>query len=379
MALKKIAVCSVIVALILCLTIAYLSQPALRPRPIDNDSDEIPEEPQEEPVELIDSDGDGFSDDFEINIAGTDPLIPNNRYALLFKASHNITTVPESIIEKHNWPYREEEEMIEFLLNARVSPENIVSLFFLEATKRNLIAELERLSQKITENDIFIFSIMAHGDNEAFYPHRQGLTADKINYISKAEVFDQRRGEIIEAFPYPELNQHLEKIKARTTIVYIRACGSEHPDVFNALRKNNRVIIAPPMSGHLLDLIIVLGYQPQSPRDEQSFRWVFEPHPGIVIGMYSPRQEWFVNNYNSTVEVLQDIDKDGNGYISLYEALSWIKKMRNAEDEITNKRILQENPNAIFTSYEGLKTTNLEILKNIYLNEYWPRELKELS
>ena len=94
----------------------------------------------------------------------------------------------------------------------------------------------------------------------------------------------------------------------------------------------------------------------------------------------TPREEWILNHYDSITDVWKSVDKDGNHYISLYEDISWIKQMRAGEMDLQIERGWQNSPDTLFPRYENWKTTNnLEILSNIYLLEFSPSELKNLT
>ena len=142
----------------------------------------------------IDSDGDGFSDWFEINIAGYDPNVSNDRYFLYCEYSPEI----------------EKESNIEFSLTWRVLVEengvpsqNIIRLTDEKATRSNLQTSIKEIATEADEHDLVFISLMGHGD-------QNGIVCCCDGYIR-----------------YSVLDEWLDEIRAKVVIVQAIACKSE--------------------------------------------------------------------------------------------------------------------------------------------------------
>lgn len=142
------------------------------------------------PEFFLDSDGDGFNDWFEANIAKTDPFIPNNRYIVLFLGEPK---------EPAEFPLRDNKiKEAEFFKQEGVPSENIFLLLYEDSTGPNLRKTIEKIAEKSTDNDIVFISLHAHS------------TPGGVKEI-----------------PYASINDWLNKVKAKVVIVHIIACGSE--------------------------------------------------------------------------------------------------------------------------------------------------------
>ena len=313
---------------------------------------------------IIDSDNDGYSDEFEINIAKTDPLTPDQRYTLLFGGSlTDMKPVYEFLTEK-----------------ARISPENILVLFETETTGENLENGLNQIAEKITANDIFCLIISAHGRGDGFFCVSED---DPTKLI---------------CFPYWLLDQYLDKIKSKATIVIINACFSGEDTLFNALGDENRVIVTSDC-GVAADFFQALGnkmrdttpgwqYVFGKPAPPGSFGMATEENPGIIAtyegdynfggGAYRALWPWdklAKKSYSSVTEVYQVyqvIDRDGNGYISIGEALGWVNWIRSQSPK---EFVLETAPGVKFEN--PCRMENLSLINELYFGHYTPKELRQ--
>ncbi len=138
----------------------------------------------------IDSDGDGFSDWFEENIAHYDPTIPNDRYVIFY---YRMLEDPGLV------PYVIDEPTKFFIEEGKVPPENIIGLAQEGANAVTLENAINRAAEKSDKNDLVFLRILAHGSYEGFDGGVQ----------------------------YTVLDEWLDKIEAKAVIVVIMACGCE--------------------------------------------------------------------------------------------------------------------------------------------------------
>lgn len=315
----------------------------------------------ENPALIVDSDGDGYSDEFEIKVAKTDPLIPNERYALLINA---LLAEPFNFAEKEMYKFLTEKE--------KVPSENIVRLLGLEATVQNLEETLNQFAERIDENDIFLLSISTHGVAEGLVFYRQGSTEEW-------KTAPPEREKSI-TFGYWLLDQYLDKIKARAMVIMITACATEEGTLYNNLGDNSRVIVGTDHGDLLVDFLDALGtefdlgvswrYVFGEPAPAGSFTIGTEENPGVVgFGwrQLQPRDKLVKETYSSLDEIFQAIDKSGNGYVSIGEALEWTNWLRwKTYKEIPIEAEIK-NP---------LRIDNLSLASELYFGDYRPRELK---
>jgi len=147
-------------------------------------------EPSLPPELLLDSDGDGFNDWFEVNIAGYDPTVPNDRYIILYFHEPDRPGLEPSVIDQPaNF----------FIQKGKVPPENIITLSQEGANHVSLERAISQIANKSDKNDIVFLSLHAHGSP----------------------------GSILGAVHYVELNKWLDRIEAKAVIVAIGACFSE--------------------------------------------------------------------------------------------------------------------------------------------------------
>jgi hypothetical protein len=161
----------------------------------ENKLDDYPFNPDADNDGLLDGmdkDSDGYSNWFERNIAKTDPLIPNDRYAIL--------------VETYD-PYEgrkqlEVDEMYDFLTGTLGwKEENIIKLLYEDGTFSNFQNAIDQIAAKADGNDLVYVALSGHGSPDysaVFQPHVSYSTIDK----------------------------ELDKIKARALIVNISSCYS---------------------------------------------------------------------------------------------------------------------------------------------------------
>lgn len=156
------------------------------------------------PEVLSDSDGDGFSDWFEENIAYYDPNIPNNRYVILYRAWKKTDNLGSVVNEEVNW----------WLTNTKIPAENIIILNKENATSYNLQTAIEKVAVKANENDIFFISLHGHGGKERITTYY--YQGEDPNWPSNPGVIY-----------YTEIDHWLDKINAKVVIIQIMACECE--------------------------------------------------------------------------------------------------------------------------------------------------------
>ena len=183
--MKKLIAFLVVVLLVASFTSACAQLPSETPAP--------PAEPSVEP-NLPDTDSDGFSDWFEMNITGYDPNVSNDRYFLYCEY------LPET----------EKESNIEFDLTWRILVEenevpaqNIIRLTGEKATRSNLQNAIEQIAKKADENDIVFVRFLGHGGCN-------GIVCCCDSTIG-----------------YSLLDEWLDEIRAKVVIVDVIACKCE--------------------------------------------------------------------------------------------------------------------------------------------------------
>jgi len=216
---KKVIQIFLIVCLVLTVAVGGCTRSetsALSPNP--NQPEEVIPEPiiEEEPISppLVDSDGDGFSDEFEINIAHTDPNIPNDRYVIVFEYW-------EEGLDNNGadraWHF--------FREVAGIPAKNIIVLRGKEAVYSSFQKAIEEVAAKADENDIVCLSINAHSGIVG-YPY---LKTPEIEAKIKADPnfcwsdYVEEHGH--PGYPgirYTDLDEWLDEIRAR--VIMINAC-----------------------------------------------------------------------------------------------------------------------------------------------------------
>ena len=292
-----------------------------------------------------DSDNDGYSDDFETNISKTDTLISNDCYFLSFSTIRN------------KWDNSEEKIFSDFLIKNKVPSANIVNLFSVNASKENLINSLAQLSEKTDENDILIVYIYSHGDANVFQPFKTGLMPEQVSTGNQPEINDIGGMEVWDTMTYSELDHCFDNIQSKILIVF-DTCGNQDDSCFETLKGNNRILIAAYNKyGQLHQIMELVDDERTQAFNNTLSHCVFTEQPDqstIEIPIY----KWILENYDSINAIWNDIDQNGDGYISLYENISWIKKAETAT-------VFKQSDKS-YTFHEAYKISNLELLKNIY-------------
>ena len=160
----------------------------------------------------LDTDGDGFSDWFEENIAGYDPNIPNDRYIILFEyhPEEGLNTIADSSAN--------------FFKEGGVPESNIYLLKQEQAIRPNLQAAIKEVAQKADENDLVFLGIDTHGCTDWISSHPS---------YTEEWLEKKHRGELGPEDPphpgisYADIDEWLDKIKAKAVIVRIMACYCE--------------------------------------------------------------------------------------------------------------------------------------------------------
>ena len=190
-------------------------------------------------TELVDSDGDGFNDWFEINIAHLDPLTPNDRYAIMLDPC---TIHPIPIFTDQR---REEMTSIKTFLiqKERFKPENVFLFMDKEATYDNFKEAIDYLTKTSDENDLVYIMIEAHGSETGFVFHtgkdpseieifQERLEAlrkfftngDEMSY-EDFQIFLASQGYSISV---NETNELINKIEHKKMFLVIDTCGLEN-------------------------------------------------------------------------------------------------------------------------------------------------------
>jgi len=153
---------------------------------------------------LSGSDSDGFSNQFEENVAYYDPEIPNDRFIILYRAWKKTDNFGDAVNEEVNW----------WLTNAKIPAENIIILNKENATGYNLQAAIETVATKAKENDIVFISLQGHG----------GKTRITTYYCKEEDPnWPSNPGVIY----YTDIDHWLDEISAKVVVVQIMACGVE--------------------------------------------------------------------------------------------------------------------------------------------------------
>lgn len=185
------------VVLVVILIISGLTGCAKRETILANPPE--PPKPSLPPEFFLDSDGDGFNDWFETNIAHYNPSIPNDRYIIVF---HWFDDSP------HGFDEVIKEQYDFFVKNEKIPPENIIQLTNGEtATATNFENAIDRVAAKADRNDLVFIQITTH--------------AYTIGGFSPS-------GNMVEA--YQMIDSWLDKINAMAVIITVTSCLSEKSD-----------------------------------------------------------------------------------------------------------------------------------------------------
>lgn len=170
----------------------------------------LPTEPSLPPESFLDSDGDGFNNWFEANIAKTDPLTANDRYFIFFWRGDNIQWIGPDGPTDASEPIRRNVDLpIQFLIGqGKVPPENIIRITEEEATVSALENAIERVAEMSDENDFVYIDIATHGSYAE--PTRE------VGFMAEKPV------------KYATFNEWVDQIKARVVILNLGSCGCEN-------------------------------------------------------------------------------------------------------------------------------------------------------
>lgn len=182
--------------MIVCLVLTVVLGGCARSEP-SAPSPTQPEEPAPEPAPeeilpepILGSDGDGFSDWFEENIAGYDPNVPNDRYIIIYFCLVHDPGFSGTIADGY-YDF--------FVKKGKVPPRNIVLLKKEAANAANLETAIDEIASKSDENDIVFLCMNGHGGG----------------------------GSIEGSVEYTKLDEWLDRVNAKVVVVTIMACGCE--------------------------------------------------------------------------------------------------------------------------------------------------------
>ncbi len=279
--------------------------------PADTSDEPPPTEPEESlpsPDLSLDTDGDGFSDWFEINIANYDPLIPNDRYVIIFDwldTNPSGGRIPQSQADF-------------FTQKGKIPSENIILLITEEdATRSGLKNAIEEVAQKADENDIVLVRINSHG----YTIQELATPASQTKWASSEEA-------------YATIDEWLDEIRAKVVIVTISACEADQALPATEKGPYPRIVYINATRaffdalGVVPDFFTMADIRPPE---------IFSP-PDIEFG-------------------------DGNGYVSLKEVETFLKycpmpPLSSGQPDINNGRILFSDPS--------------NLASQIYLTDYTP-------
>lgn len=162
----------------------------------DEDSDGLPDGQ--------DPDGDGMSSWFERNVAGLDPLRPNQRYYV------QLMSVPfSSVNETANREFWVEEE--------KIRPEQYIVEY--SVTLKRFAQIVDTLSRQMTDEDLLYLYLRTHGEkngNESILCFANESAPDQADQCGKI-------------ITYRELNGYLDRIPCRAMVIVFTSCAGEEP------------------------------------------------------------------------------------------------------------------------------------------------------
>ena len=180
-----------------------------------------------------DLDGDFMDTAFEVNIAGLDPYVKNDRYFIYINSntgSSDVHLVPFEPIDSYG---SSKDEYRYILKENRFQPENVLTLLATNATKENFEEMISDLSSKVTEKDIVYVQISGHA-NIGVYAFNDGMGGDGGEKYGGGTVVE-----------YGEIDKLLDKINAKMLVIAPAGCGSHVPESTNPLKEGPcpRVVI----------------------------------------------------------------------------------------------------------------------------------------
>ncbi|KAA0009475.1 MAG: hypothetical protein FE041_05985 [Thermoplasmata archaeon] len=237
-------------------------------------------------------DGDGFSNYFDEFISNLyDPLIPNDRYAILVSDIGFCPT--ETYWEKHDeaiMNYTVSKDIKRWLIEKEGFPEeNIIELGEPANTFENFTKAMDKIAKVSDENDIVYISLVGHGGNGFFC------------FENKDNPNSWRW--------YTRISKVLDKINCKALIITIDACYSGSA-------------IEPLSKGKQPRIVMTQTTADRPGGNAELVRY-------FITGLADP-----------------DIDKDGNGFISVKEAfigarraIAYNEKMRMKEFRVSKEEI----------------------------------------
>jgi hypothetical protein len=212
----------------------------------------------------LDWDGDGFSNWFEQNVSGTDPLVPNERYAIFLSTSDERVPDVGYVIS---------------VMGMGIPESNVIRLVGENAKYSKLRDVLLKVAEKTNDKDLVLVSLAAHGIDGSIILRDGGTT-------------------------YAQMDEDLDKIKAKVLIVTIDSCfsGSAIPYL---------------KDGPCPRIVITQTDRYQAGLGSELFDHFFPALAGHV-----PYMPYFTSK-DPTFFKRSAIDQDRNGQVSVEEAQKW--------------------------------------------------------
>lgn len=283
------------------------------PEPIEPAESSLP------PEFFLDSDGDGFSDEFEINIASYDPTIPNDRYLIYYEYSPEVEKEMDIGFDLlwHIW-----------VEENKVPPQNIIRLKGEEATRPNLKTAIEEVAATADENDIVLLSLSGHGNLDVIAGYDGTIR-------------------------YSEIDKWLDEISAKVVIVDVSACKSESATSIMKEGPYPRIVLTGGFS--------MEGFYNKETADKYPWLPTYNdygydnPNPAI--------------DYNDIFFGFADkISGNGDGYVSIGEFIKVLK------EDVENRWSKEEWRNITDYPWWDVARDEYGIADRIYLLEHSPKE-----
>ncbi len=160
----------------------------------------------------IDTDGDGLSNWFEERYSKTDPLVRNERYAILMNTweDPDFSRTHPRWSDKDLWNVTNTRKYL--VLNFGWKPENVIELPFKDASYRNFSEAVEKVAKKATPNDLVLIGWSSHGG--------EGYMLFQCSWILGGSQVCEKR-------TYEELNALINQIKPKDLILAHEASASK--------------------------------------------------------------------------------------------------------------------------------------------------------
>ena len=169
-----------------------------------------------------DADGDGMSNWFERNVAGLDPLVPNERYYVQVMATPN-STVNETL-NREFW-----------ITDEKIKPENYIVQY--NTTLPEFLAIIDNLSHRVTANDFVYLYLRTHGGTT-------NGTADEPVLCFANETYPSEYDKCGALITYRELNGYLNRITSKAMAVVYSSCAENAAVAVLAESPRPRIVIA---------------------------------------------------------------------------------------------------------------------------------------